>query len=140
MVLSMGIGGAAFATVISQYVSGVGITIYVLKTRRDLYPERSQLHFNKNILKEIANLSCLTCLQQSVMNFGILMVQGLVNSFGTTIMAAFAAAVKIDTFAYLPVQDFGNAYSTFVAQNYGAGNKDRIRKGTKAAFIMNISL
>lgn len=75
MVLSMGIGGAAFATVISQYVSGVGITIYVLKTRRDLYPERSQLHFNKNILKEIANLSCLTCLQQSVMNFGILMVQ-----------------------------------------------------------------
>lgn len=139
MVLSMGIGGAAFATVISQYVSGVGITIYVLKTRRDLYPERSQLHFNKNILKEIANLSCLTCLQQSVMNFGILMVQGLVNSFGTTIMAAFAAAVKIDTFAYLPVQDFGNAYSTFVAQNYGAGNKDRIRKGTKAAFIMSIS-
>ena len=54
-------------------------------------------------------------------------------------MAAFAAAVKIDTFAYLPVQDFGNAYSTFVAQNYGAGNKDRIRKGTKAAFIMSIS-
>ena len=84
-------------------------------------------------------MSCLTCLQQSVMNFGILIVQGLVNSFGTTIMAAFAAAVKIDTFAYLPVQDFGNAYSTFVAQNYGAGNKDRIRKGTKAAFIMSIS-
>lgn len=58
-------------------------------------------------------------MQQSVMNFGILMVQGLVNSFGATTMAAFAAAVKIDTFAYLPVQDFGNAYSTFVAQNYG---------------------
>ena len=45
------------------------------------------------------------------MNLGILMVQGLVNSFGTTIMAAFAAAVKIDAFAYLPVQDFGNAFS-----------------------------
>ena len=62
----------------------------------------------------------MTCLQQSVMNFGILMVQGLVNSFGAVVMAAFAAAVKIDTFAYLPVQDFGNAYATFVAQNYGA--------------------
>lgn len=47
-------------------------------------------------------------------------VQGLVNSFGAVVMAAFAAAVKIDTFAYLPVQDFGNAYATFVAQNYGA--------------------
>ena len=66
------------------------------------------------------------------MNFGILMVQGLVNSFGTAIMAAFAAAVKIDTFAYLPVQDFGNAFSTFVAQNYGAGQQQRIRRGTQA--------
>lgn len=72
------------------------------------------------------------------MNFGILMVQGLVNSFGSTIMAAFAAAVKIDTFAYLPVQDFGNAFSTFVAQNYGAGNHDRIKKGTKQAFAISI--
>ena len=53
------------------------------------------------------------------MNLGILAVQGLVNSFGTTIMAAFAAAVKIDAFAYLPVQDFGNAFSIFIAQNYG---------------------
>ena len=72
------------------------------------------------------------------MNFGILMIQGLVNSFGSVIMAAFAAAVKIDTFAYLPVQDFGNAFSTFVAQNYGAGNYDRIKKGTKQAFAISI--
>ncbi len=57
------------------------------------------------------------------MNFGILMVQGRVNSFGTAAMAAFAAAVKIDSFAYMPVQDFGNAFSTFIAQNYGAGKK-----------------
>ena len=66
---------------------------------------------------------------------GILAVQGLVNSFGTTIMAAFAAAVKIDAFAYLPVQDFGNAFSIFIAQNYGAGNSDRIRKGIRTAVI-----
>ena len=80
------------------------------------------------MFREILSLSALTCLQQSVMNFGILMVQGLVNSFGTEIMAAFAAAVKIDTFAYLPVQDFGNAYSTFVAQNYGARQVGRIQR------------
>ena len=72
------------------------------------------------------------------MNFGILMVQGLVNSFGTAVMAAFAAAVKIDSFAYMPVQDFGNAFSTFVAQNYGANNHDRIKKGTKQAFAISI--
>ena len=48
-----------------------------------------------------------------------------------------SAAVKIDTFAYLPVQDFGNAYSTFIAQNYGAGKKDRIRKRTKESFLLS---
>ena len=67
------------------------------------------------------------------MNFGILMVQGLVNSFGTVIMAAFAASVKIDSFAYMPVQDFGNAFSTYVAQNYGANQPDRIVKGIRSA-------
>ena len=119
-VLPWGIAGAAFATVIAQYVSGIGITIYVLHSCKDLLPGKEELCFDRGILGEIVNLSSLTCLQQSVMNFGILMVQGLVNSFGATVMAAFAAAVKIDTFAYLPVQDFGNAFSTFVAQNYGA--------------------
>ena len=72
------------------------------------------------------------------MNLGILMVQGLVNSFGTTIMAAFAAAVKIDSFAYMPVQDFGNAFSTFIAQNYGAGEKERIKKGLKGAVAVSV--
>lgn len=78
------------------------------------------MYWGKENLSLILNLSVMTSLQQSIMNFGILMVQGLVNSFGTVIMAAFAAAVKIDSFAYMPVQDFGNAFSTYVAQNYGA--------------------
>lgn len=136
-VLPWGIRGAALATVIAQYVSGIGITLYVLLKCRDLLPSREDLQFNRQILGEIGNLSSMTCVQQSVMNFGILMVQGLVNSFGPVIMAAFAAAVKIDTFAYLPVQDFGNAYSTFIAQNYGAGKKERIRKGTKESFLIS---
>ena len=135
-VLPWGIRGAALATVIAQYVSGIGITLYVLLKCRDLLPSREDLQFNRQILGEIGNLSSMTCVQQSVMNFGILMVQGLVNSFGPVIMAAFAATVKIDTFAYLPVQDFGNAYSTFIAQNYGAGKKDRIRKGTRESFLI----
>ena len=136
-VLPWGIRGAALATVIAQYVSGIGITLYVLLKCRDLLPSREELQFNRQILGEIGNLSSMTCVQQSVMNFGILMVQGLVNSFGPVVMAAFAAAVKIDTFAYLPVQDFGNAYSTFIAQNYGAGKKDRIRKGTRESFLIS---
>lgn len=57
----------------------------------------------------------MTCLQQGIMNFGILMIQGLVSSFGIAVMSAFSTAVKIDSFAYMPVQDFGNAFLTFVA-------------------------
>ena len=86
-------------------------------------------------VKEIAVYSSLTCAQQSVMNFGILMVQGLINSFGVAVMAAFAAAVKIDAFAYMPVQDFGNAFSTFIAQNFGAGQMKRIRDGIRVAVV-----
>ena len=138
IVFSWEIRGAAAATVIAQCVSGVGILLYVCIKCREFLPAWKTLSYNKQILQEIMRLSTLTCLQQSVMNFGILMVQGLVNSFGATVMAAFAAAVKIDPFAYLPVQDFGNAYSTFVAQNYGAGNEKRIRQGTREAFGISI--
>ena len=136
-VFGWGIAGAAWATVIAQYVSAAGMLVYVLAKCKSLLPKRSELHLNRSILGEIFRLSSLTCAQQSVMNFGILMVQGLVNSFGATVMAAFAAAVKIDTFAYLPVQDFGNAYSTFVAQNFGAKREDRIREGTRQAFLLS---
>ena len=133
LVLRWGVAGAAGATVFSQYVSGVGIAVYTLKCFPQLRPTRADCRWDRQNLAAILNLSVMTSVQQSVMNFGILMVQGLVNSFGTVIMAAFAAAVKIDSFAYMPVQDFGNAFSTYVAQNYGAGKTDRIRKGIRSA-------
>lgn len=135
LILHWGVKGAAIATVFSQFISGIGITAYTIIKFPQLRPNKNDMHWNKHNLYTIFNLSVLTSLQQSIMNFGILMVQGLVNSFGTVIMAAFAAAVKIDSFAYMPVQDFGNAFSTYVAQNYGAGKKERIEKGIKSAII-----
>ena len=135
LVFAWGIKGAAIATVIAQFAAGLGIMAYALLCFPELRVSRRHLCWDGHIAKDIASLSFLTCLQQSVMNFGILMVQGLVNSFGTVIMAAFAAAVKIDSFAYMPVQDFGNAFSTYVAQNHGAGKGDRIQQGIKSAFV-----
>ena len=132
LVFDMGVEGAAIATVFSQYVSGVGLAVYTLVKHKELRPGGGI--YEKGLLRELADFSFLTCLQQSIMNFGILMVQGLINSFGIVVMAAFAAAVKIDSFAYMPVQDFGNAFSIFIAQNYGAGEKERIKKGIAAAF------
>ena len=136
--LGRGVAGAAEATVIAQYVSGVGIAAYALARRSEFRGLGRHLRIRAACLREVASYSFLTCLQQSVMNLGILMVQGLVNSFGPTIMAAFAAAVKIDSFAYLPVQDFGNAFSTFIAQNYGAKQPERIRAGLKGAAAASV--
>ncbi len=134
--LGWGVSGAAQATVISQYVSGIGIAVYALKRYPQIRFQRGQCRIRFSCIKEIAGFSILTCIQQSVMNLGILMVQGLVNSFGPTVMAAFAATVKIDAFAYMPVQDFGNAFSTFIAQNFGANKEDRIQQGLKGAVIL----
>lgn len=136
--LGQGAAGAARATVISQYISGIGIVLYGMWRCPQLRAVRRFWNVRLECVREIAGFSILTCVQQSVMNLGILMVQGLVNSFGPVIMAAFAAAVKIDAFAYMPVQDFGNACSTFLAQNYGARQEERIRKGLKGAMITSM--
>ena len=133
--LKRGVAGTAEATVIAQYVSGCGIGAYTLLKYSSLRPSRKSCRIRLECIREIAGFSVLTCIQQSIMNLGILMVQGLVNSFGPTVMAAFAAAVKIDAFAYMPVQDFGNAFSTFIAQNYGAKKEERIRAGLKGAVL-----
>ena len=137
--LHRGVAGAAEATVIAQYVSGIGIAIYTFVKFPHLLRREQGVRLRKSRVKEITSFSALTCMQQSIMNLGILAVQGLVNSFGTTIMAAFAAAVKIDAFAYLPVQDFGNAFSIFTAQNYGAKKPERIKKGIRTAVLVSVS-
>lgn len=136
--LNRGVAGAAEATVISQYVSGIGIAVYTWVKCPELIRKDRAVCLRWSRVREITSYSALTCLQQSIMNLGILAVQGLVNSFGTTVMAAFAAAVKIDAFAYLPVQDFGNAFSIFTAQNFGAGKTDRIRKGIRVATLTSM--
>lgn len=133
LVCHWGVSGAAAATVISQTAAAAGLCVYALYRFPIFRLKLSHIRLHRQSIKEIATYSSLTCMQQSVMNFGILMVQGLVNSFGTSVMAAFAVAVKIDSFAYMPVQDFGNAFSTFVAQNFGAGQQKRIRQGIRSA-------
>lgn len=137
VIFSMGVKGAALATVISQILSALFITIYFFKNMKAYWPDKKNRVFNKEIVGLILNNSVLTAIQQSIMNFGILMVQGLVNSFGYITSAAFAVGVKIDAFAYMPAQDFGNAFATYVAQNYGAQNKERIEKGYHTALLVS---
>ena len=135
--LKRGLSGAAEATVIAQAVSGLGLGVYLWK--KEPYYRFSLKHFlrEEKPVGEICGYSLMTGVQQSVMNFGILMVQSLVNSFGPAVMAAFAATVKIDTFAYMPAQEFGNAYSIFISQNFGAGQRERVKQGTRKAMTVS---
>lgn len=137
--LNRGVAGAAEATVIAQYLSGIGIAVYTFMRFPQVRSICRIRCLRRERVRGIISFSTLTCVQQSVMNLGILMVQGLVNSFGSVVMAAFAAAVKIDAFAYIPVQDFGNAFSTFIAQNYGAKESARIRAGLKSAVCISMA-
>lgn len=132
----MGIAGAAVATVIAQLLSAVLCVFYCFKKLDFLRFKLKEITFSRRIFRLTASYSLLTSIQQSVMNFGILLIQGLVNSFGATTMAAFAAAVKIDSFAYMPVQDFGNAFSTYIAQNKGAQKQQRIQEGIKVSVLL----
>lgn len=132
--LSLGIPGAAAATVIAQYVSGGGLCLYALCRDGSLRRALSSIRPSFSGIRELAGYSIFTCLQQSMMKLGVLMVQSLVNSFGTTVMAGFASAAKIDEFIYMPAQEYANAFSTFTAQNLGAHRQDRVKKGIICAF------
>ena len=140
MGIHMGVAGTAWATVLSQIIAGAGIGFYTwIKEPLLRFPMgvRSIMESRKS-LPEIVHFSLAASIQQSVMNFGILMIQGLVNSFGTAVMAAFAAAVKIDSFAYMPAQEFANAFSIFISQNRGAGKQDRVDQGVRSSVKMSM--
>jgi len=130
---NMGIGGAAYATITAQLVSALGLALYCIRKVPIIRLKRKHFKIDMNLVKMIGNNSTLSSIQQSVMNFGILMIQGLVNSFGVAAMAAFAAVAKIDSFAYLPEQELSNAFSIFIAQNHGAKEQGRIRNGIRSA-------
>ena len=136
--LGLGVRGAALATVIAQGISALACLFYGYKKLAFLKAIPHKLKWESGLFKQISKYAILTSIQQSIMNFGILMVQGLVNSFGVATMAAFGAVTKIDAFAYMPVQDFGNAFSTYVAQNKGAKKEERIEQGIRSAVRMII--
>ena len=129
VVFHMGTSGAAIATLLTQGFAAIGCGIYTAKRMRFLNFKRKEFIFSISSFKNIAVYSVLTALQQSISSFGMMLIQGLVNTFGTTVMAAFAACSKIDSIANSPLQDLGNAFSTYTAQNKGAGETKRIQAG-----------
>lgn len=132
----MGVAGAAYATLISQFVSAALSLFFLLKTIRNItYKKRIKL-FDVTILKNISKIAVPSILQQSIVSIGNLFVQALVNSYGAVVIAGYAAATKIDSITILPMSNMSNAVSTFTGQNIGAHKTDRVSKGYKAALLM----
>ena len=140
VVFHMGVAGAAVATLVTQAFAAVGCGVYTVNRMKFLDFKRKDLIFSITAFKKVATFSLLTALQQSISSFGMMLIQGLVNTFGSTVMAAFAACSKIDSVANAPLQDLGNSYSTYTAQNEGAGQTLRIREGFRATSGIIITL
>lgn len=95
--------------------------------------------FHMTAVKRIAQIGLPSMLQQSLVSLSMMMMQGLVNTFGKVLVAGYTAATKIDTLAMLPNMNISNAMSSFTAQNIGAGKYERVREGLKACILMVVA-
>lgn len=132
----MGVAGVGWATVISQAVSVILCIIYIYKRVELLRLKPRDLIFDRELFALSVRLGIPASIQQTVVSFGMIAVQGLVNSFGSVTMAAYTAAARIDSIAMMPIMNLGLAVSTFTAQNIGAGNLERVRRGYRRTLAM----
>lgn len=135
-VFGWGIEGVAVATIIAQAGAFVTLVLY-LNNRNELLRFRPmQMTFDRSIFKRSLQIGLPTGFQQTFVALGMLALYKVVNMFGTTVIAAYAVAMRIDSFASLPAMNFSAALSSFVGQNIGAGQFDRVKKGLMATLRM----
>ena len=135
-VLSWGVAGSAVATVASQAVSCLLCLLYIRKRVPLLNLGRQWLVWDRSLLKKTVAFSSTSAMQQMCLQLGKTVIQAVVNTQGVSVMAAFAAVNRVDDFAYTPQQNIGHAMTTFIAQNQGAGHRDRIRKGFAGGLLI----
>ena len=137
----MGVAGVAWATLIAQGLCAVASLLVLLRRMRRMpcEPEKQGVKlplFHIVAVKRIAQIGLPSMLQQSLVSLSMMMMQGLVNSFGKVLVAGYTAATKIDSLAMLPNMNISNAMSSFTAQNIGAGKYERVKEGLKACLLM----
>ncbi len=140
IVFHWGVAGVAIATIIAQMASWIFGIIYMRKKYEILRFPIFKFKFDKEIFKRILKLGLPTGIQQTLFSIGIMSLQSLVNSYGSDFIAGFNAANKIDTFAFMPIQSFSNAVTTFTGQNIGAKRMDRVHQGTVTAIGLSVAV
>lgn len=140
VVLKMGVEGVALATILAQAVSFIISIIYLNKKHKVLKFKIKGLVYDNKIFKEGLRLGLPSGVQQMLFSIGNMALQFLVNGYGTSAMAAFGAGLRIENFISLPIMNLGSAVSTFVAQNIGAGENERVKKGIRESIKMALIL
>lgn len=136
----MGVAGVAWATLIAQGMCAI-ISFFVLKKRVANIPDEIETEekrplFHMDAVRRIGRVGVPSMIQQSIVSVSMLLMQGLVNGYGSTFIAGYTAATKIDTLAMLPNMNFSNAMSSYTAQNIGAGKQERVHEGYRAVLLM----
>ena len=134
--LHWGVAGVAWATFIAQGIACVLALITMVKRLRQIKTDKKAEYFSADMLKRIAHIAIPSILQQSFVSIGNIFVQGLINSFGSSVIAGYSAAIKLNTFTITSFTTLGNGISSFTAQNIGAGKYDRVKEGLKACLFM----
>ncbi len=134
----MGVFGVAFATIIAQLASWLFGIRYINKHYSFIHIRPFSLRLYKPLFWQVVRLGVPSGLQQALFSMGIMVMQSLVNGYGSSFMAGFNGANKIDTFAFMPIQSFTTAITTYVGQNIGAGRVDRVKQGTRAGLILSV--
>ncbi len=138
--LKWGVAGAGYATLIAQAISAIMIIYVLMKSEEAHQLIIKDIRFDVPILKKIIMVGLPTGLQQSIVSLSNLVVQSYVNGFGSSVVAGYSASIRIDGFVNLPLQSFNMAITTFVGQNIGAKQFDRVKKGTKIAMAMTFAV
>lgn len=137
----MGVAGVAWATLIAQGICALfSFFVLIVRLRKMEDEEGAEnkvfTYFDMSSARRIAKVGVPSMLQQSIVSLSMMLMQGLVNSYGKVFVAGYTAATKIDTLAMMPNLNFSNAMSSYTAQNIGAGKMDRVRQGYKASMFM----
>lgn len=138
LVFKWGIAGAAWATVVAQAFSFVIAVIYLERLRHMLRITFKRLVFDWNIFRQSVKIGLPTGIQQTLVALGGMALMGIVNTFGTEVIAGFSAAGRIDSLAVIPIMNFSASLSGFVGQNIGAGKVDRVKRGLWATIKMSV--
>lgn len=131
-VFHMGVAGVAWATLLCQSVSCVLALIFVFRRFATIPTEGKAPVFSRKLLKKIAIVAVPSILQQSFISVGNLVIQGVINGFGSSVMAGYSAAIKLNNLVITSLTTLGNGVSNYAAQNLGAGKLQRVRSGFKA--------